>query len=151
MVLPGGTLRSDLALLRSSLALEESLRAERHDTEGARDRLWVFGKAYGKSHMGTTSDWTDIVKWWEAGTEDTAGDDLGYVSVFRRMSCRDFQENFSCLFICNQIPITTDHGVTPNESWRQMRFKNQVIAGNTAGGHSARPVACSPSSIPTFL
>ncbi|GAB1301317.1 Calpain-13 [Apodemus speciosus] len=51
------------------------------------------------------------------------------------MSCRDFQENFSCLFVCNQIPITLDHGVTPNESWRQMRFKNQVISGNTAGGH----------------
>ncbi|XP_052040747.1 calpain-13 [Apodemus sylvaticus] len=51
------------------------------------------------------------------------------------MSCRDFQENFSCLFVCNQIPITLDHGVTPNESWRQMRFKNQVISGNTTGGH----------------
>ncbi|XP_028634826.1 calpain-13 isoform X2 [Grammomys surdaster] len=50
------------------------------------------------------------------------------------MSCQDFQENFSCLFICNQIPITMDHGITPNESWRQMRFKNQVTSGNTAGG-----------------
>lgn len=51
------------------------------------------------------------------------------------MSCQDFQENFSCLFICNQIPITMDHGVTPNESWRQMRFTNQVISRNRAGGH----------------
>ncbi|XP_005368030.1 calpain-13 [Microtus ochrogaster] len=51
------------------------------------------------------------------------------------MSCQDFQENFSCLFICNQIPITLDHGVTPNERWRQMMFKNQVISGNMAGGH----------------
>lgn len=50
------------------------------------------------------------------------------------MSCRDFHENFSCLYICSQFPITMDPGVTPNESWRQMRFKNQVISGNTAGG-----------------
>ncbi|ERE68646.1 calpain-13-like protein [Cricetulus griseus] len=51
------------------------------------------------------------------------------------MSCQDFQENFSSLFICNQIPVTLDHGVTPNERWRQMMFKNQVISGNMAGGH----------------
>ncbi|KAH0509714.1 Calpain-13 [Microtus ochrogaster] len=54
------------------------------------------------------------------------------------MSCQDFQENFSCLFICNQIPITLDHGVTPNERWRQMMFKNQVISGNMAGGGHGR-------------
>ncbi|XP_048209144.1 calpain-13 isoform X2 [Perognathus longimembris pacificus] len=50
------------------------------------------------------------------------------------MSCQDFQENFSCLFICNQIPITLDHGLIPHERWGQMVFKNQVILGNTAGG-----------------
>ncbi|XP_076798353.1 calpain-13 isoform X2 [Arvicanthis niloticus] len=48
------------------------------------------------------------------------------------MSCRDFQDNFSCLFICNQIPITMDHGITPNESWQQMWFESQVTSGNTA-------------------
>ncbi|XP_008849180.1 calpain-13 [Nannospalax galili] len=50
------------------------------------------------------------------------------------MSCEDFQENFSCLFICNQIPITLDHGVTANETWCQMIFKNQVISGSPGGG-----------------
>lgn len=50
------------------------------------------------------------------------------------MSCEDFQENFSCLFICNQIPITLDHGVTPNERWRQIVFRNQVLSGNPGGG-----------------
>ncbi|XP_027624111.1 calpain-13 isoform X2 [Tupaia chinensis] len=49
------------------------------------------------------------------------------------MSCQDFQENFSCLFICNQIPITLDHGNPLHERWSQMMFKNQVIRGNTAG------------------
>ncbi|XP_069881410.1 calpain-13 isoform X2 [Dipodomys merriami] len=47
------------------------------------------------------------------------------------MSCQDFQENFSCLFICNQVPITLDHGLTPHERWGQMIFRN---LGNTAGG-----------------
>uniref|UniRef100_A0A8C5KUY6 Calpain-13 n=1 Tax=Jaculus jaculus TaxID=51337 RepID=A0A8C5KUY6_JACJA len=50
------------------------------------------------------------------------------------MSCQDFQENFSSLFICNQIPVTLDHGVTPHERWYQMMFKNQVIPGSPAGG-----------------
>ncbi|XP_064350277.1 calpain-13 [Camelus dromedarius] len=48
------------------------------------------------------------------------------------MSCRDFQENFSCLFICNQVPISLDHGNMPHERWSQMTFKNHVIPGNTA-------------------
>ncbi|KAM4866843.1 calpain-13 isoform 2-T2 [Thomomys bottae] len=49
------------------------------------------------------------------------------------MSCQDFQENFSCLFICNQFPITLDQGITPHERWGQMMFKNQVILGNSVG------------------
>ncbi|KAL1782993.1 calpain-13 [Sigmodon hispidus] len=48
------------------------------------------------------------------------------------MSCHDFQENFSSLFFCNQIPIILDHGVTLTERWSQMVFKNQVISGNMA-------------------
>uniref|UniRef100_A0A8C5ZYV7 Calpain 13 n=1 Tax=Marmota marmota marmota TaxID=9994 RepID=A0A8C5ZYV7_MARMA len=49
------------------------------------------------------------------------------------MSCQDFQENFSCLFICNQFPITLDHGITPHERWHLIMFKNQVLLGNTTG------------------
>ncbi|KAG3267858.1 calpain 13 [Ictidomys tridecemlineatus] len=49
------------------------------------------------------------------------------------MSCQDFQENFSCLFICNQFPITLDHGLTPHERWHLIMFKNQVLLGNTTG------------------
>ncbi|XP_013378024.1 PREDICTED: calpain-13 [Chinchilla lanigera] len=56
------------------------------------------------------------------------------------MSCQDFQENFFSLFICNQIPITLDHGLRPHERWCPMIFKNQVILGNSAGepGRNAR-------------
>lgn len=42
------------------------------------------------------------------------------------MSFRDFQENFSCLFICNQFPINLDHGNMPHESWSQTSFKDHV-------------------------
>ncbi|KAM6180350.1 calpain-13 [Erethizon dorsatum] len=49
------------------------------------------------------------------------------------MSCQDFQENFFSLFICNQIPITLDHGLRPHERWCQMIFKNQAILGKQAG------------------
>ncbi|XP_011369052.1 calpain-13 [Pteropus vampyrus] len=50
------------------------------------------------------------------------------------MSCHDFQENFSCLYICNQFPINLDHKNMPHERWSQMMFKNRVIPGNTAEG-----------------
>lgn len=63
------------------------------------------------------------------------------VSVFNRMSFRDFQENFSCLFICNQFPINLDHGNMPHESWSQTAFKDHV------GNYSARREAASPSSL----
>ncbi|XP_063086400.1 calpain-13 isoform X3 [Cavia porcellus] len=49
------------------------------------------------------------------------------------MSCQDFQENFVSLFICNQIPITLDHGLRPHERWSQIIFKNQVVPGNSTG------------------
>uniref|UniRef100_A0A8D2JT10 Calpain-13 n=1 Tax=Sciurus vulgaris TaxID=55149 RepID=A0A8D2JT10_SCIVU len=49
------------------------------------------------------------------------------------MSCQDFQENFSSLFICNQFPITLDPGFTPHERWHLTMFKNQVLPGNTTG------------------
>ncbi|XP_003787554.1 calpain-13 [Otolemur garnettii] len=50
------------------------------------------------------------------------------------MSCQDFQEYFSCLFICAQIPITLDRGNMLRERWSSMVFRNQVIRGNNAGG-----------------
>nr|KAF6446147.1 calpain 13 [Rousettus aegyptiacus] len=50
------------------------------------------------------------------------------------MSCHDFQENFSCLYICNRFPINLDHKNRLHERWSQMMFKNRVIPGNTAEG-----------------
>ncbi|XP_012582799.1 PREDICTED: calpain-13 [Condylura cristata] len=49
------------------------------------------------------------------------------------MSCQDFQENFSCLFICNQVPISLAHGHMACERWSQMAFKDRVIPGTSAG------------------
>uniref|UniRef100_A0A2K6G3B5 Calpain-13 n=1 Tax=Propithecus coquereli TaxID=379532 RepID=A0A2K6G3B5_PROCO len=50
------------------------------------------------------------------------------------ISCQDFQENFSCLFICAQTPITLDHGNMLHERWSPKVFMNQVILRNAAGG-----------------
>nr|XP_004451131.1 calpain-13 isoform X1 [Dasypus novemcinctus]XP_012377868.1 calpain-13 isoform X1 [Dasypus novemcinctus] len=42
------------------------------------------------------------------------------------MSCQDFRENFSSLYICNEIPISLDHGNKLHERWSQLTiFKNQ--------------------------
>uniref|UniRef100_A0A4W2D2H9 Uncharacterized protein n=1 Tax=Bos indicus x Bos taurus TaxID=30522 RepID=A0A4W2D2H9_BOBOX len=49
------------------------------------------------------------------------------------MSCQDFRDNFFGLFICNQVPISLDHGSTPHERWSQMMFKDHLIPGNTEG------------------
>nr|XP_036865187.1 calpain-13 isoform X1 [Manis javanica]XP_036865188.1 calpain-13 isoform X1 [Manis javanica]XP_036865189.1 calpain-13 isoform X1 [Manis javanica] len=46
------------------------------------------------------------------------------------MSCRDFQENFSSLFICNQFPVSMDRGSMPPERWSQMIFKDHAIPGH---------------------
>ncbi|XP_070285045.1 calpain-13 [Myotis yumanensis] len=50
------------------------------------------------------------------------------------MSRQDFQENFSCLFICNQFPVSLDLGHMSHERWSQMTFKNRMTPGNTTGG-----------------
>nr|KAF6307658.1 calpain 13 [Myotis myotis] len=50
------------------------------------------------------------------------------------MSCRDFQDNFSCLYICNQFPVSLDLGHMPHERWSQMMFKNHMTPGNTTEG-----------------
>uniref|UniRef100_A0A8C0LHS3 Calpain 13 n=1 Tax=Canis lupus dingo TaxID=286419 RepID=A0A8C0LHS3_CANLU len=49
------------------------------------------------------------------------------------MSCQDFQDNFFCLYICNQCPISLNHRNMPHERWSQMMFKNRATPGNTAG------------------
>ncbi|KAB0362273.1 hypothetical protein FD754_006429 [Muntiacus muntjak] len=49
------------------------------------------------------------------------------------MSCQDFRDNFFGLFICNQVPISLDHGSTLHERWSQVMFKDHLIPGNTEG------------------
>lgn len=68
------------------------------------------------------------------------------------MSCHDFQENFSCLYICNRFPINLDQKNRLHERWSQMMFKNRVIPGNTAGSYDignyfAKQEAASPSPV----
>ncbi|XP_066122929.1 calpain-13 isoform X1 [Saccopteryx bilineata] len=50
------------------------------------------------------------------------------------MSCQDFQENFSCLYVCNRFPVDLDRGNVPRERWSQVMFKDRVIPGNTTEG-----------------
>uniref|UniRef100_A0A673T4A4 Calpain-13 n=1 Tax=Suricata suricatta TaxID=37032 RepID=A0A673T4A4_SURSU len=50
------------------------------------------------------------------------------------MSCQDFRDNFSCLYICNQFPIILNKGNLPSERWSQMMFKNRAVPGNTTEG-----------------
>ncbi|KAF6320914.1 calpain 13 [Rhinolophus ferrumequinum] len=54
------------------------------------------------------------------------------------MSFRDFQENFSCLFICNQFPVNLDHGNMPHERWSQMAFKDHVALSLAKGPQENR-------------
>uniref|UniRef100_A0A8C0D0E5 Calpain 13 n=1 Tax=Balaenoptera musculus TaxID=9771 RepID=A0A8C0D0E5_BALMU len=49
------------------------------------------------------------------------------------MSCQDSRDNFFCLFICNQVPVSLDHGNTLPERWSQLMFKNHLIPGNAEG------------------
>ncbi|XP_073753317.1 calpain-13 isoform X1 [Callorhinus ursinus] len=50
------------------------------------------------------------------------------------MSCQDFQDNFSCLFVCNQFPVSLNQGNMPHKIWSQMMFKNRATPGNTTEG-----------------
>ena len=59
------------------------------------------------------------------------------VSVYNRMSCQDFRDNFFGLFICNQVPISLDHGSMLHERWSQMTFKDHLIPGNTEGSYDS--------------
>ncbi|XP_045700384.1 calpain-13 isoform X2 [Phyllostomus hastatus] len=47
------------------------------------------------------------------------------------MPCRDFQDNFFCLYVCNQYPVSLDHGNTSLGTWSEMMFKSRVIPGGT--------------------
>uniref|UniRef100_A0A8C6FBF6 Calpain 13 n=1 Tax=Monodon monoceros TaxID=40151 RepID=A0A8C6FBF6_MONMO len=49
------------------------------------------------------------------------------------MSCQDFRDNFFCLFICKQVPISLGHGNALHERWSQLMFKNHLIPGNAEG------------------
>ncbi|XP_057165317.1 calpain-13 [Ursus arctos] len=50
------------------------------------------------------------------------------------MSCQDFQDNFSCLYICNQFPVGLNEGSMPHDRWSQMTFKNRTTPGDTTEG-----------------
>ncbi|XP_059044681.1 calpain-13 [Mustela lutreola] len=52
------------------------------------------------------------------------------------MSCQDFRDNFSCLHICNQFPVSLNQGNVPHERWSQVMFKNSATPGNTTEGLS---------------
>ena len=76
----------------------------------------------------------------------------GCVSTFNRMPCRDFQENFSCLYVCSQSPVSLDHGGMTFGTWSEMTFKSRVIPGSTTdsydiGKDSARWKAASPGPV----
>nr|XP_012330966.1 calpain-13 [Aotus nancymaae]XP_012330968.1 calpain-13 [Aotus nancymaae]XP_021530108.1 calpain-13 [Aotus nancymaae] len=49
------------------------------------------------------------------------------------MSCQDFQQKFSTMCVCSQIPITLDRGNKLHEGWSQIMFRKRVILGSTAG------------------
>ncbi|XP_045045235.2 calpain-13 [Desmodus rotundus] len=51
------------------------------------------------------------------------------------MPCRDFQENFSCLYVCSQSPVSLDHGGMTFGTWSEMTFKSRVIPGSTTDSY----------------
>lgn len=93
-------------------------------------RLWnPWGKTEWKGRWSDGSqEWQEIHNQWKSQLYEDKEDGEFW------MSCQDFQENFTCLYVCSQFPITLDQGNMSHERWSQMIFKNQVILGNTAGG-----------------
>ncbi|XP_060042802.1 calpain-13 [Erinaceus europaeus] len=61
------------------------------------------------------------------------------------MACEDFQENFSCLYICHHVPVSMDNGNLVHERWSQMMFKNHLIPWNPAGARCHKSITA-PSS-----
>ncbi|XP_021109347.1 calpain-13 isoform X2 [Heterocephalus glaber] len=91
-------------------------------------RLW---NPWGKTEW--RGRWKDGSREWQE-TQDPRKKQLYHIKEDGEfwMSCQDFQENFSSLFICNQVPITLDRGIRPQERWHRMIFRNQVILRNSA-------------------
>ncbi|XP_058134189.1 calpain-13-like [Dasypus novemcinctus] len=109
----------------------------------------VAGHAYtvtGAEQIQYRRGWEDIIRLWNPGgktewrgrwsdgsqewqeTHDPRRSQLYENKEYGEfwMSCQDFRENFSRLYICNQIPISLQHGNTFHESWSQLTmFKNQ--------------------------
>ncbi|XP_049640650.1 LOW QUALITY PROTEIN: calpain-13 [Suncus etruscus] len=50
------------------------------------------------------------------------------------MSCRDFLDHFSCLYICNKVPISIDQSNLICARWSQLIFQDWVVPGNPADG-----------------
>lgn len=50
------------------------------------------------------------------------------------MSCRDFLDHFSCLYICNKVPISVDQNNLICARWSQIIFQDWVVPGNPADG-----------------
>ncbi|XP_037002663.2 calpain-13 [Artibeus jamaicensis] len=51
------------------------------------------------------------------------------------MPCRDFQDNFSCLYVCNQSPVSLGQGDMSFGTWSKMMFKSRVIPGSATDSY----------------
>nr|XP_051685443.1 calpain-13 [Oryctolagus cuniculus] len=93
-------------------------------------RLWnPWGKTEWKGRWSDGSqEWQEIHNQWKSQLYEDKEDGEFW------MSCQDFQENFTCLYVCNQFPIILHEGFMSHERWSPKILKNQVTLGNTAGG-----------------
>ncbi|XP_069925825.1 calpain-13-like [Oryctolagus cuniculus] len=93
-------------------------------------RLWnPWGKTEWKGRWSDGSqEWQEIHNQWKSQLHEDKEDGEFW------MSCQDFQENFTCLYVCNQFPIILHEGFMSHERWSPKILKNQVTLGNTAGG-----------------
>ncbi|KAF0876294.1 CAN13 protein, partial [Crocuta crocuta] len=93
-------------------------------------RLWnPWGKTEWRGCWGDGSpEWQEIHGQWKRLLYENKDDGEFW------MSRRDFQDNFSCLYICNQFPVSLNRGNLPPERWSQMMFRNRAVPGNTTEG-----------------
>ncbi|KAM9201195.1 LOW QUALITY PROTEIN: calpain-13 [Dugong dugon] len=98
-------------------------------------RLWnPWGKTEWRGRWSDGSqEWQETYDHWKDQLYKNKDDGEFWIS------CHDFQDNFSCLYICNQTPISLDHGNMLPERWSEMIFKNQGIRGNPAGSSDPGP------------